>query len=630
MTVPASTPKPRARAVARAYANIALAKYWGKLEGPGNLPAVPSVSVSLEALATETSVQLEPALGSDELVLGGERVRGDELQRTAQLLERARAATGCAIFARVESRNSFPTGSGLASSASGFAALALAARAAYGLPLERSEASDLARRASASAARSLWGGFVQLAAGEPGQASLSARPIAPAEHWDLRVIVAVTSEAKKAVGSTEGMRRTAASSPYYRGWLELSRVLAARVTDAILSRDLEALGEAAEQSALAMHACAMAGSPPLLYLEPATLACVHAVRALRADHRRGPARQGHHPARARRTRGRAHGRAARGASRAQVACGPRSDGGGNRSMKVRAPGKVVLSGAYAVLERAPAIVAAVDRYVLADTNRPALRVSPEVQCAIGDRAPYIDTSSLRVGDRKLGLGSSAASVVAALAALTLAEHPELEDALVAERILPVAIRAHREAQGGGSGIDVATCALGGTRVCWLDDSGKVLSRSIELPAGVHIEVYASSTAASTAEMLARVRVFAKSNPTGYTDLIATLTDAARRAVNATRPAALQEALRDQVVGLSSLGDWSSAPIVPAWLRELAGGAHADGVVVMPSGAGGGDVVLSVGDRQACEAWRPRMEQAGLLRLQLQSGVKGVHRVTEEL
>jgi phosphomevalonate kinase len=264
--------------------------------------------------------------------------------------------------------------------------------------------------------------------------------------------------------------------------------------------------------------------------------------------------------------------------------------------------------------------------VVADTQRKAVMVSPEVHCAAGERAPWIDASSLRSGARKLGLGSSAAMVVAALAAITLSDHPELEDGAVAERILPAALRAHREAQGGGSGIDVATSALGSTRVCWLDDTGKVLSRTIELPPGAHVDVYASNTAASTPEMLARVRGFARANPTGYTDLIATLTDAARRAVNATKLAAFQEALRDQVIGLSSLGDWSGAPIVPEWLRELAGRAHADGVVVMPSGAGGGDVVLSVGLSEACEDWRARMEQAGLLRLELRIGARGVHRV----
>ena len=296
-------------------------------------------------------------------------------------------------------------------------------------------------------------------------------------------------------------------------------------------------------------------------------------------------------------------------------------------MKVRAPGKVVLSGAYAVLERAPAIVSAVDRYVLADTERPALFVTPEVRCAVGvERAPYIDASSLRSGDRKLGLGSSAAMVVAAVAARTLVDHPELDEATLAERVIPTALRAHREAQGGGSGIDVATSALGSTRVCWLDNTGKVLSRELALPAGLHIDVYSSSTAASTSDMLARMRVFARSNPDGYAGIIATLTDAARRAVNATRPQQFADALRDQVIGLSSLGDWAAAPIVPEWLREMAGRAHPDGLAVTPSGAGGGDIVLCVGAADACEAWRTQMTQAGLIRLELRTGAKGVHKL----
>ena len=283
MRVPAASSKPRSRATALAHANIALAKYWGKLRGPGNLPAVPSVSVTLQALTTETSVEFDPALRGDELTLDNTRVTGRGLERVSRLLDQVRSASGCEHYARVVSSNNFPTASGLASSASGFAAVALAAMAAAGMGIDRSAASDLARSASASAARSLWGGFVHLPAGQAGQQRLCAVPIAPEEHWDLRILVAVTSEAPKAVGSTEGMQHTASSSPYYAAWVELSRGLSQRVMEAIAMRDLDALGHAAEQSALAMHACAMASSPGLVYLQPATVACVHAVRALRTE-----------------------------------------------------------------------------------------------------------------------------------------------------------------------------------------------------------------------------------------------------------------------------------------------------------------------------------------------------------
>ncbi|MBI5532265.1 MAG: diphosphomevalonate decarboxylase [Deltaproteobacteria bacterium] len=269
------------RATARAHANIALAKYWGKADPEQNLPAVPSVSVTLDALSTQTEVQFDDALEADELTLDAVRVQGRGLKRAARLLDEVRAMAGSKSFARITSHNSFPTGSGLASSASGFAALALASMAAAGLPIDRAMASDMARRASASAARSIFGGFVRLEAGAPGQRTLAASPIAPAGHWDIRVVVAVTSLGPKRVGSTEGMRHTASTSPYYGPWIEMSRGLADRVQKAILDRNLVALGEAAEHSALSMHACAMASQPPLVYLEPATLACVEAVRRLR-------------------------------------------------------------------------------------------------------------------------------------------------------------------------------------------------------------------------------------------------------------------------------------------------------------------------------------------------------------
>src|SRR5262245_49593809 len=138
-------------------------------------------------------------------------------------------------------------------------------------------------------------------------------------------------------------------------------------------------------------------------------------------------------------------------------------------MNARAPGKVVLSGAYAVLEGAPAIVAAVDRYVVADASRHASFVTREVQAAIdaGDLsfAPWFDASALRATDdsghsRKLGLGSSAAILVAFLAAVLGASACE---GAALEALSERAARAHRLAQAGGSGIDVTASAMGGVR-----------------------------------------------------------------------------------------------------------------------------------------------------------------------
>lgn len=277
-------PRHRRRAArARAHANIALAKYWGKSDVEANVPAVPSVSITLAALTTTTSVVFDDALSNDTLWIGGASQQGRPLARVQRLLDEVRAHVGLDARARVDTVNDFPTAAGLASSASAFAAVALAAVHAAGAGWDVTKVSDLARRSSASAGRSLFGGFVRLGAGAPGTTFLTAEPIAPAEHWDLRVVVAVASEGPKSVSSTQGMLHTAATSPYYDAWVALCPSLAARVEKAILDKDFGALTEASEQSALAMHASALAAAPGVVYFEPVTLAALSTVRRLRAD-----------------------------------------------------------------------------------------------------------------------------------------------------------------------------------------------------------------------------------------------------------------------------------------------------------------------------------------------------------
>lgn len=265
-----------------AHPNIALAKYWGKRGFGHNLPAVPSLSVTLAGMATTTTVTFDEALEADDLVLGGGRADGGALKRVIGLLDRVRAAAGVALFARVESSNDFPTASGLASSASAFAALALGATEALGLGWPEARVSDLARRTSVSSARSVYGGFVELRAGAEGDDFLSAAPVAPAAHWPLRVVVAVTREGPKDTGSTEGMLHTTRTSPYYPAWVESAPALFDGIKRALLDRDFEALGALAEASALRMHAAAIAAVPGLLYWTAATVRVIEEVKLLRS------------------------------------------------------------------------------------------------------------------------------------------------------------------------------------------------------------------------------------------------------------------------------------------------------------------------------------------------------------
>ncbi|MEE4303958.1 MAG: diphosphomevalonate decarboxylase [Wenzhouxiangella sp.] len=268
------------QAAARAGANIALVKYWGKRDQRLNLPAAGSISVTLAGLETRTTVTPDPTLGADEFVLDGvDQPPG----RVGAVLDLVRERAGETVACRVESRNNFPTGAGLASSASGFAALAVAAGRAFGLDLSESDLSGLARRGSGSAARSIFGGFVEMDAGSlDSGADAVAHQLLPAGDWPLEVVVAITDSGSKAVGSRDGMNHTMKTSPYYPAWVETVADDLDAARSAIASRDFEALARTAEHSALKMHASMLAARPGLIYWNPATLACLHAVRTLRS------------------------------------------------------------------------------------------------------------------------------------------------------------------------------------------------------------------------------------------------------------------------------------------------------------------------------------------------------------
>jgi len=269
---------------ARACANIALVKYWGKRDARLNLPAAGSLSLTLEALVTTTQVAFDAGLAADELVLDGRAAAPAELARVSAFLDLVRAAAGIATRARVVSRNQFPTASGLASSASGYAALAVAATGAAGVALSPRALSVLARRGSGSAARSVFGGFVRMHAGRDGDSDGAfAEPIASPLTERARVAIAVVGGGvAKAHGSRDAMDHTAATSPLYRAWLELVPRDLAAAEAALAAGDLEQLGAIAEGNALAMHASAIAARPAVVYWQPATLAALAEVRALRA------------------------------------------------------------------------------------------------------------------------------------------------------------------------------------------------------------------------------------------------------------------------------------------------------------------------------------------------------------
>lgn len=259
-------------ATARAGSNIAFIKYWGVADKTLNIPLNDSISMTLDTMFTVTTVEFDPDLAADVVMIGGKEEQGDPLVRASRHLDLLRERAGVSTRARVISENNFPMAAGIASSASAFAALTVAANAALGLGLDTRELSRIARRASGSASRSLYGGFVQWNAGTDNESSY-AEAIAPAPHWALRDVVAVVTPERKKVSSAEG-HLLASASPFLEARLSQAKALVPRVRDAILARDLMELGPLIEADALAMHFVMMTSNPALFYWSPATIAII--------------------------------------------------------------------------------------------------------------------------------------------------------------------------------------------------------------------------------------------------------------------------------------------------------------------------------------------------------------------
>ncbi len=265
-----------------AYANLALVKYFGKRDISLNLPAAPSLSIALEPLCTETEILFLSEEEKDLVFLNGKAIENSFSEKVTKFLDLIRNLCGISHRAVVTTANNFPTAAGLASSASGFAALATAASAALNLKLSEQELSVLARRGSGSAARSVSGGISvwQMGVKADGSDSYAYR-IAERNELDLRVVVGVTDPSPKAIGSTQAMEHTRYTSPYYNRWIETVHSDIKAAERAVQDKDIVRLGEIAEANALAMHAAALAARPGILFWNGITVEGLHLVQRLR-------------------------------------------------------------------------------------------------------------------------------------------------------------------------------------------------------------------------------------------------------------------------------------------------------------------------------------------------------------
>lgn len=265
----------------RAYTNIALIKYWGKADEALKLPKNNSISLTLDSFYTDTHVQFDSRFTADTLTIDGQDQNGAALKKAKIILDLVREIAQVDYNAKITSLNYVPTAAGLASSASGLAALAGAASNALELNLSDTDLSRLARRGSGSASRSIFGGFVEWEKGHSDVTSV-AKPLDDA-NWDIGMLFIILDSRQKAVSSSEGMSRTVATSVFYPAWLETIELDLADMRQAIKDQSIQQVGEIAERNALKMHGTNLGANPPFTYWSAESLRAMEHVRQLRQE-----------------------------------------------------------------------------------------------------------------------------------------------------------------------------------------------------------------------------------------------------------------------------------------------------------------------------------------------------------
>ncbi|TFK44153.1 GHMP kinase [Crucibulum laeve] len=272
------------QATASAPVNIACIKYWGKRDTKLILPTNSSLSVTLDQdhLRSTTTSRADPSFEKDRLWLNGkeEEIKdGGRMSTCIKEMKRLRkqevedknpAEPKLSSFSvHISSFNNFPTAAGLASSASGFAALVSSLAQLYQLPVSPSTLSLIARQGSGSACRSLYGGFVawEMGSAVDGSDSLAIE-VAPQSHWpDIHALICVVSDDKKGTSSTSGMQRTVETSPLLQH--RINHVVPQRMKDistAILARDFDSFARLTMADSNQFHAVALDTEPPIFYM----------------------------------------------------------------------------------------------------------------------------------------------------------------------------------------------------------------------------------------------------------------------------------------------------------------------------------------------------------------------------
>lgn len=268
---------------ARAHTNIALIKYWGKEDEQLIIPNNSSLSLTLDAFYTETEIVFDKNFTEDIFYLDDQLQDEKATKKVSRFIDLFRQQANCSFFATIRSINHVPTAAGLASSASGLAALAGACNQALQLNLDQESLSRFARKGSGSACRSIYGGFVEWQKGHDDQSSKAVKIDSDHFEDELAMIFMVLNDQKKEIASREGMKRTVETSSFYPTWLTEAKHDLAAMKEAIAQKDFIRLGEITEANALKMHATTLAAVPPFTYWSSESLRAMQVVRAIRAD-----------------------------------------------------------------------------------------------------------------------------------------------------------------------------------------------------------------------------------------------------------------------------------------------------------------------------------------------------------
>jgi phosphomevalonate decarboxylase len=262
------------KATAVAHPIQGLIKYHGLADPVLRLPFHDSISVCTAPLTTRTTIEFG-AFPRDEATIDGRAVSGHEMDRILAVVDPVRVRARVTKRFRMMSINDFPSNVGLGASASGFAALALAACRAMGLDVDLEEVSRIARRGAGSATRSVTGAFSKWKMGVADEDSYAVQ--LAGEELQMDIIVALIPAFKQ----TEDAHREAPTSPFFRARLAEMPRLIAEMELAIRKRDVGAICALAERDTLMLHGITMTGAAEMVLWQPETLRVIMAVRKMR-------------------------------------------------------------------------------------------------------------------------------------------------------------------------------------------------------------------------------------------------------------------------------------------------------------------------------------------------------------